>query len=71
MDEKKITRERWQKVKEIFNSALERESGERAAFLDEACSNDDELRAEVESFLSASEEPGSFLDSPAYEGLPA
>lgn len=67
MDEKKITPERWQQVKHLFQSVLEREPNERAAFLVEACTGDDELRAEVESLISAHEQPGGLLDSPAYE----
>jgi len=43
----------WQKVKEIVGSALERPAAERSAYLDQACADDSELRAEVESLLSA------------------
>ena len=32
--------ERWQQVEEIYHVALERESGQRAAFLKEACEGD-------------------------------
>jgi eukaryotic-like serine/threonine-protein kinase len=45
--------QQWQKVKEIVGSALERPQAERAAYLDQACSQDRELRKEVESLLSA------------------
>ncbi len=45
--------EQWQKIKEIVGAALEREPGERSAFLDQACSQNVPLRAEVESLLSA------------------
>ncbi|MEW6213069.1 MAG: protein kinase [Acidobacteriota bacterium] len=67
MNENQLTPERWQQVKQIFHSALERDPVERVAFLCQACSDDDELRAEVESLISAYEQPGSFMDSPAYE----
>src|SRR5262249_46900241 len=43
----------WQKIKEIVGSALERPAGERSAYLDQVCSSDSELRAEVESLLCA------------------
>jgi serine/threonine protein kinase len=49
--------QQWQKVKEIVGSALDRPPAERAAYLDQACSQDRELRREVESLLSA------YLDS--------
>lgn len=59
--------EHWQKVKEIFQAALERAPGERSAFLSEACGNEGSLRQEVESLLAAHEKEGSFIDSPAYQ----
>ena len=45
--------EQWQKIKEIVGAALERDPSQRSAFLDEACSRDTSLRAEVDSLLSA------------------
>jgi serine/threonine protein kinase len=45
--------EQWLKIKEIVGAALEREPAQRSAFLDQACSNDSVLRAEVDSLLSA------------------
>ena len=62
-----MTPERWQKVKGIFQAALERAPGERSAFLLEACGADESLRKEVESLLASHEKDGSFIDSPAYE----
>ena len=44
--------QQWQKVKEIVGSALERPPAQRAAYVDQACSQDRELRKEVESLLS-------------------
>ena len=43
--------EQWTDVQKIFEEALKRKPEERAAFLDEACDEDTELRAEVESLL--------------------
>src|SRR6266550_2838877 len=57
--------ERWQQASRILETALERNSDQRAAYLDEVCANDDELRGEVESLLAASAQAGSLLDSPA------
>jgi len=55
--------EKWEKIKEIVGSALERDPSQRAAFLDEACSGDDRLRAEVESLLSAHAEADYLSES--------
>jgi len=57
--------ERWQRVKEIFDGALERQGDQRAAFLDRACDGDAEVREEVESLLRSYEVAGSFMESPA------
>src|SRR6266705_4966524 len=62
-----MTPERWQKVKDIFDSALRLESDHRSVFLARACGNDVELLQEVESLISAHENTGTFIDSPAYE----
>jgi hypothetical protein len=59
--------DRWQKVKATFQAALAREPSERAAFVQSACGNDEELRQEVESLMSSDGRSGTFLDSPAYE----
>jgi len=47
--------ERWKQVNDLFQSAVERASGERATFLDEACHGDEGLRREVESLLTSYE----------------
>src|SRR5258705_4041118 len=57
--------ERWQQVDQLFHSALEREAGERAAFLAQACTGDDALLQEVESLVESHEQPDSFIESPA------
>jgi serine/threonine protein kinase len=61
-----MTPERYQRVKELFHSALERAAEERPAFLAEACGDDTALRAKVEALVAADEQPGSFMDAPAY-----
>ncbi|MFZ2023612.1 MAG: serine/threonine-protein kinase [Terracidiphilus sp.] len=43
----------WERVKELFDAALEREPAERDQFLSLACGADESLRAEVDSLLSA------------------
>ena len=57
--------QRWKEIDGIFAQALEREPTERAAFLAKACGGDAELRAQVESLLSAHQAAGSFIDGSA------
>src|SRR5262245_7981872 len=59
-----MTPERWQRVNELFHSALEREPAQRAAFLDQACADDPEMRKEVESLIGSNENSDSFIDAP-------
>ena len=42
----------WRDVSRLFNEALSREADNRAAFLREACADDEPLRKEVESLLA-------------------
>ncbi|HET6851173.1 MAG TPA: protein kinase, partial [Pyrinomonadaceae bacterium] len=62
-----MTPERWQQVKEIFNSALMYRPEERGPFIVQACSGDENLRSEVESLIASHEQSGSFIDKPAFE----
>lgn len=57
----------WQIIEHIFNSALECESSQRAAFVEQACGGDESLRREVESLLEQAQNTGSFLEAPAME----
>jgi serine/threonine protein kinase len=61
--------ERWQQIKEIFDAALDKDSSERTAFLDEVCGEDQGLRQEVETLLN-SQNDDSFLEKPAYQVVP-
>jgi serine/threonine protein kinase len=58
--------ERWQQVKEIFNSAINYRPEERGVFLSQACSGDENLRREVESLIASHEQSGEFIDQPAF-----
>jgi eukaryotic-like serine/threonine-protein kinase len=62
-----MTPERWQQVKEIFNSAITYRPEERSMFISQACSGDDQLRSEIESLIASHEQSGSFIDKPAFE----
>ena len=53
-----MTPERWERVSELFASALQHEPGERSAFLWRICADDRELIAEVESLIHAHEGGG-------------
>jgi eukaryotic-like serine/threonine-protein kinase len=52
---------RLERLDELFHSALDLSLEQRAAFLDEACVNDPELRDEIESLISAHEQSGDFI----------
>jgi hypothetical protein len=62
-----LKHERFQQVETIFQAALARDPASRAVFLDGACLDDEELRKEVESLLTAHDEAGSFIHQPAIE----
>lgn len=61
-----MTPERWQQVESLFQSAFEREPGQRAAFLAAACAGDSSLQSEVESLLAADERAAGVIDSPVF-----
>jgi serine/threonine protein kinase/tetratricopeptide (TPR) repeat protein len=55
--------ERWEHVKELVHRAMQLAPREQASFLDDACSADPAIRAEVESLLLAEAHiPSSFLE---------
>ncbi|HJS24200.1 MAG TPA: protein kinase [Pyrinomonadaceae bacterium] len=62
-----MTPERWQQIKALLDSALERDLHEQTAFLDEACAGDTALRAEVEALIDSYARAANFIEVPAYE----
>jgi eukaryotic-like serine/threonine-protein kinase len=59
-----VTPERWEKVRDVLEQALELPPEKRTQFLDDACQNDHSLRGDVESLLSSDESArSSFLQS--------
>ncbi|MFY9822657.1 MAG: protein kinase [Thermoanaerobaculia bacterium] len=58
--------ERWRRIEALLDEVFERPAGERRAFLDEACAGNPELRAQMEALLTADEEAGGFLATPAH-----
>ena len=59
----------WDRIKEVFQEALDRPSQERAAWLHDICGDDRALQMEVESLLAKHHEAGSFAERPAIELL--
>ncbi|HZM90589.1 MAG TPA: LpqB family beta-propeller domain-containing protein [Blastocatellia bacterium] len=59
--------ERWAKIDRLLDEAMDRDQQSRAAFLDEACLGDEDLRREVESLLKAHSRAEPFLSTPALD----
>src|SRR5512143_2901445 len=59
--------ERWKELDSLFQSALVRSHAERAGFINDVCSGDEELRKELEALVAAHENEGNFIESPALE----
>ncbi len=62
-----MTAERWRKIRRICEDALERKGPDREAFLAGACAGDEQLRAEVDSFMSGAAGKEGFIETPAIE----
>jgi len=61
--------ERWRQIDDLFQRALERDPGERSAFLRVETGADADLGREVRSLLEANDRSGAFLESPAEGGV--
>jgi serine/threonine-protein kinase len=64
-----MTNERWERVAELFEQALEREEGERTAFLEEACAEDEDLLREVRSLVAADGRSHSLFEGVALDAV--
>ncbi len=62
-----MTPETWEKVKVLYEAALEKPAEQRIRYLTEACPEDD-LRTEVIRLLANIKEAGSFLSQPLIAG---
>jgi len=62
-----MSSDRWQQIEELYHAALKLELRQRAAFLEQACSGDEDLRRELESLLAADAQAENFIESPALE----
>jgi eukaryotic-like serine/threonine-protein kinase len=59
-----MTPARLQTIKEIFHAALDCEPDQLNAFLDETCSGDEVLHANVEALLASHRQAGNFIETP-------
>ena len=60
-----MTREHWIEVETLLRLTLEQPALNRIEFLKQACAGDEDLRAEVQSFLDSHEDSDGFLETPA------
>ncbi|HEX7516394.1 MAG TPA: serine/threonine-protein kinase [Chthoniobacterales bacterium] len=58
--------ERWARVKELFEAAVDLDPNERTVLLDKECGGDDSLRGEIESLLKSDEQTDGFIEQPAF-----
>ena len=58
--------ERWARVKELFEAAVDLDLSQRAALLERECKGDPALQAEIESLLKSDEQTGAFIEQPAF-----
>jgi serine/threonine protein kinase len=59
-----VTPERWRRVKDVFDSAVERDGDERIAFLDHVCADDPSLRHDVDSLIACDARGAQLSESP-------
>jgi serine/threonine protein kinase/Tol biopolymer transport system component len=59
-----VTPERWRRVRDLLDGALQQPAERRDAFLSAACAGDATLRKEVESLLSSHDRAAGFMSSP-------
>jgi serine/threonine protein kinase len=59
-----MTPELWQRLKPLVHAALNHGPQDRAAFIDEACRGDDELKKNLEQLLQSEQQGTKTLDAP-------
>ena len=59
---------RWQKLKQIFNEAIELDGEARKSFLEKACGEDSVLRDRVEALLRSDDDSSSFQRGQRHRG---
>src|SRR5450631_1000133 len=58
--------ERWARVKELFEAAVDLGPNQRTALLDKECGGDKALRGEIESLLKSDAQTDGFIEQPAF-----
>lgn len=61
-----MERNDWQLMEELFHNALDLTGEDRTAYLNQACSGNASLRAEIESLILALEERPDLIEQPAF-----
>ena len=61
-----MTPERWQKIEDIFQAALDLSGAAREKFIRAECADDEDLQLEVEKYVARFETEDSFLESPVW-----
>jgi eukaryotic-like serine/threonine-protein kinase len=56
----------WERVRALFQSALEQPDQDRATFLANACQGNETIQREVEALIAAHAAAGGFLETPAF-----
>jgi serine/threonine protein kinase len=57
-----MTSDRWERLKDLFEAALEHAPAERGAYVSRVCSSDQDLQQELEYLLDQHEQIGDFLE---------
>jgi serine/threonine protein kinase/tetratricopeptide (TPR) repeat protein len=60
-----MTPERWKKIEDVFQEALDRPAEQRHAYVVEVCSGDEDLCSQVELLIAQHDDAGDFIESPA------
>jgi hypothetical protein len=61
-----MTPDRWSRLTDLFEAALDREPAERDAFLASACADDAAMRREVSALIESHERAGDFGNAPVF-----
>ena len=68
-----MTPTRWQHIQDLVNAAIDLPPEERAAFLDDVCGSNAEMRQQIANLLESYEQAGSFIErafeAGAYDAL--
>jgi len=64
-----MTPDRWKRIEDVFQSAVDLAGEKREAYLAKACANDAELLAEVRAMLQSDEEAQGFVERQVEDGV--